>query len=264
MAALAGKLGVITGASRGIGAATAVQLGKQGAQVVLIARTLSDLEKVADQIRENGGTAHCYPADLSDSDQATQVAAKIQSDLGTPDILINNAGLGRWLFVHETPPAEAELMVKLPYLAAFWITHAFLPGMLERGTGRIINVNSPVCIMPWGGATAYASARWALRGFTESLQVDLSRTQIRVAHAVFGEVSSTYFEANPGSHERLLSLAKMIRVLTPEEVANHLVRLAGNRRERLIKPFMVWLLVKSFLGFPRIGRAVLRKTSYRI
>lgn len=265
MAAVAGKTALITGASRGIGMVTAQHLARAGAKVLLVARTRKDLESVAEGIRKEGGQAEVYPADLSQPDAVTAMAEQVLAEQGVPDILINNAGLGSWRFVHETSPEDAAFMVKLPYLAAFWLTGALLPAMLKRGSGRIINVNSPVSIMPWGGAAAYASSRWALRGFTESLQVDLSKTNIKVCHAVFGEVAGTsYFDDNPGSQERLPKIAKLIPPMPVEKVARSITRLAGNSRGRSIKPFRVWLLIKVFLAFPLIGRQILKAVSYRI
>ena len=108
------------------------------------------------------------------------MAERINADVGTPDIIVNNAGAGQWKFVDETSPEEAVQMMAVPYFAAFYVTHAFLPGMLRRNTGHIVNVSSVGSRFVWPGATAYIAARWAVRGFTEALRADLAGTKIGV------------------------------------------------------------------------------------
>src|SRR2546425_1985245 len=81
-----------------------------------------------------------FRSDLSDPKAVDDVAARITAEVGTPDVLVNNAGAGRWKFVDETSPAEAIQMMAVPYFAAFCITHAFLPAMIRRGSGHIVNI----------------------------------------------------------------------------------------------------------------------------
>ncbi|KPV49409.1 short-chain dehydrogenase, partial [Kouleothrix aurantiaca] len=108
---------LITGASSGIGAAFAQAAARMGARVVLLARNAAALETVAGAIRASGGSAHVFPADLTDPAAVEAVVARILAEVGTPDIVVSNAGSGRWLFAEETPPAEAAAMVAMPYLA---------------------------------------------------------------------------------------------------------------------------------------------------
>ncbi len=263
MGKLNGKLAVITGASRGIGAATAKAFALAGAEVILLARTQQDLDLRLEEIEQAGGKGHALAVDLSDGALATATAIKIIAEYGVPDILVNNAGVGRWLFVEDTPPEEVEMMIKLPYLAAFWMTSAFLPGMLERGSGRILMVNSPVSIITWGASAGYAASRYAMRGLTESLRIDLHGTGVSVCHCLFGETSSDYFKANPGAHERLPSLAKYIRVMTTEEVAAGLLKVSTGKRKRIHQPFMIAFFIWTMVRFPGITKWILRKVSYK-
>lgn len=263
MSQLAGKLVVVTGASRGIGAATAFAFAKQGAIVCLLARTEPDLRDQVKRIEKEGGVGIAYPVDLSDGEAATAVAHEILEKEGVPDILVNNAGLGRWLFTEETPSQEAEFMVKLPYLAAFWMTGAFLPGMLKRKSGRILNINSPVSIFTWGGAAGYASARWALRGFTTSLWIDLHGTGVTACHCVFGEVKSSYFETNEGTAERLPFISKLMKPMTPEQVAESLVKASKHKRKSIARPFLIALAIRVNSIAPTWLRLIMRRVSYR-
>ena len=108
---IAGKLALITGASSGIGAATARELARRGARVALLARRVDALEAVAAEIRDAGGAAEIYPADLGDGEAVARTAESIQLRQGTPDIVVHGAGAGRWLFVDETNPGEMEQMI---------------------------------------------------------------------------------------------------------------------------------------------------------
>ena len=151
-------LALITGASGGIGAATARAMAAAGAKVVLLARTQSKLDAVAADIRTAGGEAFVYPCDLSDADAVNATAERIKAEVGVPDILVNNAGAGRWLAVEETDAEEAVAMMSTPYFAAFFMTRAFVHEMVRRGSGRIANVNSP---MTTPGVSNFLRAAWA-------------------------------------------------------------------------------------------------------
>ena len=138
------------------------------------------------------------------------MAERISADVGTPDIIVNNAGAGQWKFVDETTQQEAVQMMAVPYFAAFYVTHAFLPGMLRRNAGHIVNVSSVGSRFVWPGATAYLAARWAVRGFTEALRADLAGTRIGVTLFECGVVRSPYWEHNPGSRERVPKMGKLV------------------------------------------------------
>lgn len=263
MSHLNGKLTVITGASRGIGAASALAFAAEGARVVLIARTESDLREVADKIEAKGGEAHCFPADLSTTEGVVKVAQEIKNQLGDPDILVNNAGLGRWLYTEETPHAEADLMFSLPFRCAFHITAEFLPGMLKRKSGHIINVNSPVSVMPWPGATAYAASRWALRGFSESLRMDLKGTGVRSSHVILGKTSSNYFDANPGTEERVPTISRFIPSFTPEQAAKYVLRAAKTGKKEMTVPFMLWFFRAFQWLMPGVVRSIVISSGYK-
>ncbi len=111
---LNGKTMLITGASSGIGAATARAAAREGARVILLARTQAKLEQVAGEIRRDGGRAAVFPVDLTDTQAVAAVAAQVTAELGTPDVIFNNAGTGRWLFAEETSPQDAVAMMAAP------------------------------------------------------------------------------------------------------------------------------------------------------
>jgi short-subunit dehydrogenase len=237
---IGGKVVLITGASSGIGAATAQAMAARGACVALLARTRAALDSVAHSITERGGTARVYAADAADPAAVELAAGRITAEMGTPDILINSAGAGRWLFTEETEPEEAFSMMSAPYFAAFFVTRAFLPAMLARGSGHIVNINSPIARIPWPGASGYAGARGALQAFTDALRADLYRTGLRVTSIVAGEVRTPYFTHNPGVLERAPKIARLvIPALEPEQVAHAILRAIERNQRQVVVPLML-------------------------
>ena len=252
-----GRIMVITGASSGIGAATARAAGRERARLVLLARNQANLEEVAGDIRRNGGAAHSYAVDLTVAEAVAEVAKKITAEVGTPDIIFNNAGVGKWLSVKETDPDEVVKMMASPYFAAFFVTRAFLPEMLKRNSGYIVNMTSAASRLVWPGATAYIAARWAMHGFTEGLRADLTGTGIRVMLASFAKVASSYWKNNPGSEERLPKAQSMIRVLTPEEAAEAIISGIQRDKHKVVAPFMLRFVFALNYLFPNITRRMM-------
>jgi len=260
---LRGCVAVVSGASSGIGEATARALAQRGASVALLARSSDRLATIASEIVAAHGQAKAYPVDLSDGAAAQQIAAQIVRDLGVPDILVNNAGAGRWLHIEETEPAEAVTMMALPYFSAFFLTSAFLPGMLARRSGRIVNVGSPAAFAPWPGATGYAAARWALRGLTQALRADLHGTGVRVTEVIAGEVTSSYWDNNPGTAQRMPAIGKIFPKLTPEQVADAIVRGLERNSANVVVPFALRLVLALHQIWPWPVQRLMISTGHR-
>ncbi|MBI4916126.1 MAG: SDR family NAD(P)-dependent oxidoreductase [Acidobacteria bacterium] len=256
------KLVVVTGASSGIGAATARAMARRGARVALLARSREPIERLAAEIGAAGGEARAVPVDLADPAAARDAAAAVVRDLGVPDVLFNNAGSGRWLATEETTPEEAAEMIALPYLAAFAMTRAFLPGMLARRSGAIVNMTSAVGFVGLPGATAYGAARWAMRGFTEMLRADLADTGIVVTLIAPGKVASPYFEHNPGSEAHIPGITRVYPTLTCDEVAAAVVRAVEHRRRVVVIPFLLRLTVLTHRVLPAPIEWLLRATGW--
>jgi uncharacterized protein len=256
------KLVLVSGASSGIGAATAKAMVEAGGRVVLLARRKEALDRVVAEITSVGGQAWSYSVDLADADAVATVAKQIMEKLGTPDIIINDAGTGRWLFVDETSPVEAVEMMAVPYFATFNVTHAFLPVMLVRNSGHIVNVSSVGSRFVWPGATAYLAARWAVRGFTEALCADLDGSGIGVSLYESSVVTSPYWQHNLKSRERAPKVAELIPEITPEQAANEIVR-GVQKNKRLILPLTMKLTYWLNAVFPGIVQWLMTKTGYR-
>lgn len=257
------KVVVVTGASSGIGAATAKAMAKAGGRVALLARRKELLDQLAGEIEATGGAARGYPLDLADAEAVAGVAERITEELGTPDVIVNNAGAGRWLFVDETTPAQAVEMMAVPYFAAFNVTHVFLPAMLKRNSGHLVFISSVGSKFVWPGATAYIAARWAVKGFSEALRADLDGTGIGVTLYESGVVTSEYWKHNPGSRERVPKIAKMIPDVTPEQVAEAVVHAVERNRCHVVIPFMMKLTCWNHALFPWAVQWLMTKTGYR-
>jgi uncharacterized protein len=255
-----GKTALITGASSGIGEATARALADTGARVLLLARRAAELDRVASSI--STGAVMTYPVDLSIASAVARVAERINADVGSPDIIVNNAGAGQWRFVDETSPEEAVQMMAVPYFATYYVTHAFLPGMLRRNSGQIVNVSSVGSRFVWPGATAYIAARWAVRGFTEALRADLARTKIRVTLFESGVIQSPYWEHNPGSRERVPKMGKLVPELTSEAAARAIVRGIEREQKLVVVPFMMKLTYWQHAVFPGVVQWLMTRTGY--
>ena len=250
---------VVTGASSGIGAAIAREMAARGARVTLVARRRGALEEVAAEI---GGEVRVESADLSKLGDVEALAGRVLADGGPPDVLVHNAGAGRWLAVDETPPGEAAQMMTLPYLAAFELTRALIPAMIERGSGRVVCMTSLAAWTHIRGAAGYSVARWAMRAFASQLREDLRGTGVGVTLIAPSEVDSPYFDNNPGSRERIPRSAVLLgRAVAPEVVARATVDAVERDRDQVIVPRRAELIVK--LTPKPIFDSLVRRTGWR-
>lgn len=261
------KIVLITGASSGIGEATARAMAKKGANVLLTARTKEALDKIVSEIQQSGGTASAVAVDLTDAAAVEKAAAAIRENTGIPDIIVNNAGIGRWLSVDETSFSEVQQMMAAPYFSAFFTTKCFLADMLKRNSGFIINITSPAAYVAIPGATAYTASRWAMRGFSKALEADLRQTGIKVCLVVPGKVSSSYFANNPGSEERIPAISNIYKTLSPEEVANIIINAIEKNKKEVVVPYLMKMTMYFHRMFPGImewmvASTGLKKNSY--
>ncbi|HXG78098.1 MAG TPA: SDR family NAD(P)-dependent oxidoreductase [Methyloceanibacter sp.] len=252
---------LITGASSGIGEATSKLYAARGAHVLLLARDAERLGEVAEAIRAAGGKSTPYVVDLAEAPAIAETAARIERECGTPDILINNAGAGRWLPLLGTSPEEARAMMAVPYFAAFDLTRAFTPGMIARGSGRIVFISSPAAYIAWPRASAYIAARRAMTGLADSLRGELKGKGIGVTLVILGTVETPYWEHNPGSRENMPQAnPRLFPVLTSEQAAEAIVTGAEARKALVVKPALYRALFILNALFPRLVESQLRRS----
>jgi NADP-dependent 3-hydroxy acid dehydrogenase YdfG len=163
----------------------------------------------------------------------------------------------------ETSDEEAAQMIAAPYLSAFYVTRAFLPAMIERNSGAIVNMTSIAAFMSWPGATAYTAARWAMRGFNEGLRADLHGTKVHTMLAAFVKVKSEFWANNSGSERNIPGAQAIIPQLTPEQAADTI--LFGLRWDLRITvaPFMLWVVLALNYLFPQVTRWLVYSTGAR-
>jgi len=254
------RVAVVTGASSGIGAATARLLGTRGWSVALVARRADRLADVARDVESAGGRALVAAIDAADGVAVDAMATRVVTELGPPDAVVNSAGAGVWRWMEDTSHEELDRLLGAPFRAAWSTTRAFLPGMIERGSGVIVHVGSPASVAPWPGATGYTTSRWALRGLHEALRQDLAGTGVASCHVLFGEVESGYFEANPDTREHIPRVGRLIGVITPERAARTLVRVIERPRAQVFDPPMLIAMQVANRISPRLVALLARRT----
>jgi 3-oxoacyl-[acyl-carrier protein] reductase len=216
---LKGKVVIVTGAGRGIGRATALAFAGEGANVVVVARTSSEIEKVAEKCRDLGVEAIAVPADVSNKDQVTAMTAKAFETFGKVDFLVNNAGVA----VHNLIPDIREEDFDLNYLVnakgLFLCTQAVFSRMCEQGSGHIINVSSGAGKRGGVRMGAYAASKFAAIGFTETTDAEGRPYGVKASVVCPGPVDTPLRRGNY-SDDILENLT------TPEEVAEGIIYLA--------------------------------------
>ena len=257
------RVAVVTGASSGVGAATAKLLAASGWRVVLVARRADRLEELAASIAAAGGEVMTEPLDAADGASVTAMAQRVREGWGTPSLIVNSAGAGVWRFLEETAPTEILEMMGAPYLAAANTSQAWMQDMLHAGRGLIVQVGSPASVMPWPGATAYTASRWALRGLHEALCMDLVGTGVRSSLIYFGEISSEYFDANPGSHEHIPTVGSWMPVSSPERCAEVILDVVRRPRRVVFYPFALRLMAWMAAVAPSPTRWLVARTGRR-
>jgi NADP-dependent 3-hydroxy acid dehydrogenase YdfG len=257
------RVAVVTGASSGIGAATARALAREGWRVALVARRADRLQELAAEIRGAGGEAMADALDAADGAAVAAVAERVIASWGVPQLVVNSAGAGVWRFLEETPPAQILGMAGAPYLAAANTCQAFMSGMLASGRGHFVHVGSPASLLPWPGATAYTASRWALRGLHEALCMDLVNTGLASSLVYFGEVTSEYFTANPGSHEYIPTIGRWIPPSSPERCAEVLLGVVRRPRRVVFHPFALRLMWWGAWLAPAPTRWLIARTGRR-
>ncbi|MDT0644348.1 SDR family oxidoreductase [Zunongwangia sp. F363] len=169
-----GKTVIITGASSGIGEATALRLSHAGANVVLSARRKERLNSLKQKIEDNGGTALVVPADVTKKEDFKEVANKAKEEFGSIDAIINNAGLMPLSYVKNLHTDEWDTMVDVNIKGVFNGVAAVLPTMMEQKSGHIINISSSAGRKNYPGGAVYCATKSAVKMFTEGLRMELA------------------------------------------------------------------------------------------
>jgi NADP-dependent 3-hydroxy acid dehydrogenase YdfG len=243
---LEGTVALVTGASSGIGAATASALAAQGASVAVAARRRDRLEVVADGIRDQGGTALVLECDVTDEEQATGAVERTVSELGRLDTLINNAGVMLLGPVAGAPVREWQQMVELNVLGLLYCAHAALPYLLRAAEGGprqvadMVNISSVAGRVARNGNGVYSLTKHGVGAFSESLRQEVTKRYVRVSLIEPGATATELVSHN--RPEVLASIRNQLgQTMTAEDIADAITYIVTRPRhvavnEMLIRP----------------------------
>jgi 3-hydroxybutyrate dehydrogenase len=233
------RVALVTGASRGIGKAIALALAHEGAAVALGARSMDELEQVAAIVRGEGGRALPVTLDVANKVSIEEAVNHTTTELGSIEILVNNAGIAESVKTVDMDDDFWERHLRINLTGAFWMTKACLPGLIENGWGRIINIASTAGKVGFLYTAAYCASKHGLLGFTRALALEMARNNITVNAICPGFVatemamrSAANIAKKTGLSEeeakaKLAKLSPQNRLIEPEEVARVAIMLSS-------------------------------------
>ncbi len=222
---LAGMTALVTGASRGIGLAIARRLAELGARLSLCARDATRLETAAAALRNEGFEALAMVADVTHANEIQTLVDRTHRDLGPIDILINNAGIGRFGPAHQMSEADWDAVLDTNLKSVFLVTRAVAPGMIERKRGHIVNISSLAGKNAFANGGIYCASKWGLMGLTACMAEDLRAHNIRVSAICPGSVA-TDFSPHTGRDTS--------KLLQPDDVAHAVATLVTQAPQSFI------------------------------
>ena len=236
-----GKVVIITGASSGIGAAAALEFGREGAKVVLAARRTDKLQELVNEIRamQNGAEAFVLQTDISKLDDIQRLVAQTVERFGRVDVLVNNAGFGRLKWLETLDPLEdIQAQFDVNVLGVIQTTRQVLPIMIKQRSGSIINICSIAGLVGTPTYTIYAATKHAVHGFSEALRREVKPWGIDVSLIYPGGVRGTEFPDHAGIQRKTNASTPKFMVLTAEQVGKAVVSLVHRPRRMWVLPWM--------------------------
>jgi 2-deoxy-D-gluconate 3-dehydrogenase len=227
---LAGRVAFVTGAGRGIGAATAAALAEAGAAVACAARTVGEIEATAKRIREASGRADAFALDVTRADQIAATVRDVERALGPIDILVNNAGITLEKKTLDVTDDEWDRLLATNLTSMFRLARAVAPGMLERRRGKIVNIGSMYGVIGVARYAAYCASKAGVDGLTRSLAVEWARHGVQVNCVAPGYVNTDIPRAalaDARTRELFLSRIPARRIGEPEDIGPLVVYLAS-------------------------------------
>lgn len=228
-----GKVVIVTGASAGIGEATAREFGRAGAKVVLAARRAERLERLAEEIRAEGGTALPVPTDVTDRDQISRLVNSTLAAFGRIDVLANIAGWGRYDWFEELDPEDLRMQYEVNVIGLAELTRQVLPTMKAQRAGHILMMSSYASRVAVPPLTVYASTKYAVEGLSDGLRRELIPWGIHVSRIHPSGVKGTEFNQKAARDGGIRYRSLPIGKITRERLARELVKLVQHPRREL-------------------------------
>ncbi|KGP91832.1 3-ketoacyl-ACP reductase [Pontibacillus chungwhensis BH030062] len=229
-----GKIAYITGASSGIGRATAIQFAKEGIHLGLIARTESKLKEVKEEATSYGVKASYAVADIASLEEVEKAVDDLKQHIGPADILVNNAAIGSNGSFLEIEPDEWKHTFEVNVFGTYHVTRTVLPHMIDNNQGDIINISSSNGLKGTAGSTSYSASKFAIQGMTEALMQEVRRQNIRV------------FTLNPSLVATELAFGAKLeeqdkeKYMQPEDIAEYMVSQLKLHPRIFIKQSLQW------------------------
>ncbi|MGZ7442845.1 3-ketoacyl-ACP reductase [Paenibacillus sp. TH7-28] len=232
---LQNKTAIITGAGKGIGKEAALALAKEGVKLGLLARTSADLEALQGELKRTYGVDSYYAAaDVSNQAEVNAAVSQLIEQLGSADILINNAGIAQFGTLLDMDPAEWERIIQVNLMGTYYVSRAVLPTMIKQNQGTIINVASTAGEKGFATGSAYCASKFGVLGLTESLLQEVRKFNIRVT-ALTPSTVNTELAVKAG-----LKIGDEDRMMQPEDVAELITATLKLPQRVFIKTAGIW------------------------
>lgn len=228
------KVALITGAGKGIGRSTAIELAKEGVNIGLIARTEADLKAVASELEAFDVQVAYATADVSSMEEVNAAVEHLHTKLGATDILINNAGIGKFGSFLELDPAEWKQIIDVNLMGVYYVTRAVLPQLIEKNGGDIINISSTAGQKGAPVTSAYSASKFGVLGLTESLALEVRKHNIRVTALTPSTVATEL------AYKENLTDGNPDKVMQPEDLAEIMVAQLKLHPRIFIKSAGMW------------------------
>lgn len=233
-----GKTIVVTGGASGIGRLMSILLANKGANIIILDINQINLNSVVTEIKNMGSQCSGYICDVGNFDEVEKVKSEIFNKYGFVEILINNAGIITGKFFVDISPEEIERTLRVNTLAGIWTTKVFLPDMIEKNTGHLVNIASAAGMIGVAKMTDYSASKFAHFGFDEALRMELKQMRKNIHTTIV----TPYF-INTGMFDGVKSrFSFLLPILDENKIAEKIVKAIEKKKQRVISPLMVYTL----------------------
>ena len=231
---ISGKNAIITGAGKGIGKAIATALAQEGVNVALVGRTKSHLDELAEELKQYNVKVAVATMDVGDIHSVNNAIELVKGELGFIEILINNAGVGKFGKFLEMEIADWEQIIQTNLMGTYYVTRAVVPEMIEKQTGDIISISSSSAFSPAAVTSAYSASKAAVNAFSVSLMQEMRKHNIRVT------ALSPSTTATDMAIDLKLTDGNPDKVMQPEDIAELIIAQLKLNRRVFVKDAAVW------------------------